>query len=167
MTGSSCGFTSPIRMSGRCSRIFRAPAIAPETAWAMTITLISLPRSRQVASASSAVAAVSVGILDGEARLDLEYTEDSIAEVDMNVVRIDDDRYVEVQGTAEGGAFSRGQLSRIITLAVRLLANMFADHMVVGVWLLLVPFRLVGIAVEGVLAFVKALIFLPARILRA
>ncbi len=56
------------------------------------------------------VAAVSVGIIDGEARLDLPYAEDSIAEVDMNVVMTADGRLVEVQGTAEHGAFARKQL---------------------------------------------------------
>ena len=63
------------------------------------------------------VAAVSVGIIDGEARLDLPYIEDSIAEVDMNVVMTGDAQLVEVQGTAENGVFSRAQMSQMMDLA--------------------------------------------------
>ena len=63
------------------------------------------------------VAAVSVGIIDGEARLDLPYVEDAAAEVDMNVVMTADDRLVEVQGTAEHGTFDRQQLDVLMTLA--------------------------------------------------
>jgi ribonuclease PH len=57
-----------------------------------------------------AVAAVSVGIYRGTPVLDLDYAEDSTAEVDFNVVMSDDDRFVEVQGTAEGAPFDRGAL---------------------------------------------------------
>jgi ribonuclease PH len=64
-----------------------------------------------------AVAAVSVGIVDGEPRLDLPYDEDAAAEVDMNVVMTDDDRLVEVQGTAERGTFDRRQLDALCDLA--------------------------------------------------
>jgi ribonuclease PH len=64
-----------------------------------------------------AVAAVSVGILGGEARLDLPYAEDSKAEVDMNVVMTADERLVEVQGTAEHGTFDRRQLDAMCDLA--------------------------------------------------
>ncbi len=60
------------------------------------------------------VAAVSVGILDGVVRLDLDYEEDSAAEVDMNVVATGEGELVEVQGTAEGKAFRREQLDRMI-----------------------------------------------------
>ena len=63
------------------------------------------------------VAAVSVGIVDGEPRLDLDYDEDVSAEVDMNVVMSDDRRIVEVQGTAEHGTFSRVELDRLMDLA--------------------------------------------------
>lgn len=62
-------------------------------------------------------AAVSVGIVDGVAVLDLPYAEDSAAEVDMNVVRTGSGRYIEVQGTAEGMPFSRGELDDLLTLA--------------------------------------------------
>ncbi len=63
------------------------------------------------------VAAISVGLLEGRPLLDLNYEEDKDAGVDFNVVQTGRGRFIEVQGTAEGGAFSRGQLSRIITLA--------------------------------------------------
>ena len=64
------------------------------------------------------VAAVSVGIVDGEPRLDLDYDEDVGAGVDMNVVLSEDGRIVEVQGTAEHGTFSRAELDRLMDLAV-------------------------------------------------
>lgn len=63
------------------------------------------------------VAAVSVGIVDGEAVCDLEYMEDSNAETDMNVVMVEDGRMVEVQGTAEGEPFSHDELLRLFDLA--------------------------------------------------
>lgn len=63
------------------------------------------------------VAAVSVGIVDGEPRLDLDYDEDVRAGVDMNVVMSDDGRIVEVQGTAEHGTFSRVELDRLMDIA--------------------------------------------------
>jgi ribonuclease PH len=65
----------------------------------------------------SAVAAVSVGIIDGEPRLDLPYVEDSAAEVDMNIVMTDSEKLVEVQGTAEHGTFDRKQLDAMLDLA--------------------------------------------------
>jgi len=64
-----------------------------------------------------ACAAVSVGIIGGVAMLDLPYVEDSTAEVDMNVVMTESGRFVEVQGTAEGAAFSRGELDDLLALA--------------------------------------------------
>jgi ribonuclease PH len=63
------------------------------------------------------VAAVSAGIVDGEALLDLDYQEDSRAEVDFNVVMTGSGSLVEVQGTAEGEPFSRGQLDAMVELA--------------------------------------------------
>ena len=68
---------------------------------------------------SDSVAAVSVGIVEGEARLDLEYTEDSTAEVDMNVVMTGDGLLVEVQATAEQVPFSRPELDTMLELAAR------------------------------------------------
>jgi ribonuclease PH len=66
---------------------------------------------------TDSVAAVSVGIVDGVAMLDLPYAEDSRAEVDMNVVMTGGGRFVEVQGTAEGTAFSRSELDSLLGLA--------------------------------------------------
>jgi len=63
------------------------------------------------------VAAVSVGIVGGRALLDLDYSEDSRAEVDANVVRLGSGGLVEVQGTGEGGVYSRNQLDRLLDLA--------------------------------------------------
>jgi ribonuclease PH len=64
------------------------------------------------------VAAVSVGIVGGEVRLDLDYEEDSTAEVDMNVVATGDGELVEVQGTAEGKPFPRRDLDRMLDAAL-------------------------------------------------
>jgi len=63
------------------------------------------------------VAAVSVGIIEGEARLDLNYIEDSTAEVDMNVVMTDSGRFIEIQGTAETTPFDRVMLDKMLGLA--------------------------------------------------
>ena len=60
---------------------------------------------------------VSLGIVDGEPLLDLDYSEDSRAEVDLNVVMSGDGRLIEVQATAEGERFSRGQLDELLDLA--------------------------------------------------
>ncbi len=62
-------------------------------------------------------AAISVGVIDGTPMLDLEYSEDVRAEVDMNVVMTGDERFVEVQGTAEGLAFTRKDLDALLGLA--------------------------------------------------
>jgi ribonuclease PH len=66
---------------------------------------------------SGLVGAVSVGVVDGSGVLDLDYPEDSSAEVDFNVVMTDAGRFVEVQGTAEGPAFERAMMDRLIDLA--------------------------------------------------
>jgi ribonuclease PH len=63
------------------------------------------------------VAAVSVGVVDGKPSLDLDYEEDSAAEVDMNVVVTGDGRLVEVQATAEGEPFERATLDELLELA--------------------------------------------------
>jgi len=64
-----------------------------------------------------AVAAISVGIVDGVPLLDLEYTEDSACDTDMNVVMTADGGFVELQGTAEGVAFSRVEMNALLDLA--------------------------------------------------
>jgi ribonuclease PH len=66
---------------------------------------------------TDSVAGVSLGIVDGEPLLDLDYSEDSRAEVDLNVVMSGDGRLIEVQATAEGERFSRDQLDEMLDLA--------------------------------------------------
>jgi len=70
------------------------------------------------------VAAVSVGMVDGEVLLDLDYEEDSRAEVDMNVVGDDKERFIEVQGTGEQMAFTRHQLNGLLNVAQEGLAEL-------------------------------------------
>jgi ribonuclease PH len=72
------------------------------------------------------VAAVSVGIVDGVPSLDLDYPEDSSAQVDMNVVGTESGGLVEVQGTAEGDPFSRAELDALVDLAMSGLERLFA-----------------------------------------
>ena len=67
---------------------------------------------------SCAIAAVSVGVVDGRVRLDLPYTEDSRAEVDMNVVATDAGTFVEIQGTGEGATFPKSTLDAMLELAL-------------------------------------------------
>ncbi|PWH05262.1 ribonuclease PH [Brachybacterium endophyticum] len=76
----------------------------------------AVPAAREVLTDS--VSAVSVGIVDGEALLDLEYREDVTAETDMNVVVTGSGSFVEVQGTAEGAPFDRDELNSLLDLAV-------------------------------------------------
>ncbi len=71
------------------------------------------------------IAAISVGIVEGTELLDLDYSEDSHAEVDFNVVGTDSGTYVEVQGTAEGKPFSRAQMDRLLGLADGGLSQLF------------------------------------------
>jgi ribonuclease PH len=66
---------------------------------------------------SDYVAAISVGIVDGEALLDLAYDDDSRAEVDMNIVKTGNGRFIEVQGTAEAAPFGRDSLIQLLVLA--------------------------------------------------
>src|SRR4051812_10150952 len=66
---------------------------------------------------SDYVAAISVGIVDGEPLLDLAYEDDSRAEVDMNIVKTGDGRFIEIQGTAESTPFGHDGLDRLLDLA--------------------------------------------------
>ena len=75
---------------------------------------------------TGAVAAVSVGIVDGTPLLDLEYVEDSACDTDMNVVMTGLGHFIEVQGTAEGAAFSRAEMDRLLQLAERGIATLVA-----------------------------------------
>ena len=76
----------------------------------------ALERVGKLEAIKNFVAAVSVGIVDGEFLLDLNYEEDSMAEVDMNIVMNDAKEFVELQGTAEGKPFSRSDLDRLLTV---------------------------------------------------
>ncbi len=88
-------------------------ALADAVAWAKGEGLLKAG----VEPLKDSVAAVSVGIVDGEPRLDLHYDDDVNADTDMNVVMTGDGRFVEVQGTAEGEAFDRLLLDRLLNLA--------------------------------------------------
>ena len=70
------------------------------------------------------VAAISVGIVQGTPLLDLEYTEDSACDTDMNVVMTGAGHFVEVQGTAEGAAFSRAEMNALLALAEKGIAEL-------------------------------------------
>ena len=72
------------------------------------------------------VAAISVGIVNGTPLLDLEYTEDSCCDTDMNVVMTGAGRFIEVQGTAEGAPFSRQELDTLLALAEKGIVELHA-----------------------------------------
>jgi ribonuclease PH len=88
-------------------------ALADAFAWAGAEGLIA----KGASPLRGSVAAVSVGIIDGEPRLDLHYDEDVRADTDMNVVMTGDGRIIEVQGTAEAEPFDRVLLDRLLDLA--------------------------------------------------
>jgi ribonuclease PH len=73
--------------------------------------------SRASAHSTASVAAVSVGVVDGAPLLDLDYSEDSNADTDMNVVMTGDGRLIEVQATAERDPFTRATLDDLLALA--------------------------------------------------
>jgi ribonuclease PH len=85
---------------------------------AFAIACRRLMKERKISKSpiTSEVAAISVGIVDGNALLDLKYDEDSRAEVDMNIVCAGDGRFIEVQGTAEGLPFTREQMDDLLEL---------------------------------------------------
>jgi len=96
----------------RCASVTGAMvALADATAWLRSRGVIAEEPLRDL------VAAVSVGMVGGEALLDLDYAEDSSCSTDMNVVMTGAGRFVEVQGTAEGEPFAREDLSRLLELA--------------------------------------------------
>lgn len=86
-------------------------------ALALAMRRLADPRDRKLWPLDAAVAATSVGIVDGSAMLDLSYEEDSRAHVDMNVFATDAGRYVELQGTAEAKPFDRRDLDTMLALA--------------------------------------------------
>jgi ribonuclease PH len=75
---------------------------------------------------SCAIAAVSVGVVDGRIRVDLPYEEDARAEVDMNVVATDTGTLVEIQGTGEGATFPRSTLDKLLDVALASCDKLFA-----------------------------------------
>lgn len=99
------GGTRTASITGSCVALAQALQILVKNG-----TVASLP-------ISGLVGAVSVGIVEGAPVLDLDYPEDSSADVDFNVVMTDDGRFVEVQGTAEGEAFERAMMDRLLDLA--------------------------------------------------
>ena len=99
---------------------------------AMVLALAKLKQSGGIASipVTDYVAATSVGVVGGTPLLDLAYDEDSKADVDMNVVKTSDGRFIEVQGTAEAAPFHRAELDSLLALAdrgIQLLVNKQRD----------------------------------------
>ena len=84
---------------------------------AWVATYLALAAIGRTAALSDSIAAISVGMVDGNAVLDLPYEEDSRADVDMNIVMTGSDGLVEVQGTAEGTPFPRADLNQLLDLA--------------------------------------------------
>ncbi|PND36184.1 ribonuclease PH [Paucibacter aquatile] len=95
-------------------------AAADAVSWLLAQGKISASPIRQ------AVAAISVGIVEGTPLLDLEYTEDSACDTDMNVVMTADGGFVELQGTAEGVAFSRVEMNALLDLAEKGIGELLA-----------------------------------------
>jgi len=81
------------------------------------VTLLMAQGKLQASPIRDFVAAVSVGVVQGVPLLDLEYTEDSACDTDMNVVMTGRGGYVEVQGTAEGAPFTRAEMDALLALA--------------------------------------------------
>ncbi len=94
-------------------------ALADACQWLAAKTGVPSPFGRLVS-------AVSVGIVEGELRVDLAYLEDRDAGVDANVVMLEPANFVEVQGTGEHGTFSRAELGSLVDLAERACAELFA-----------------------------------------
>jgi ribonuclease PH len=107
------GGTRTASITGACV------ALADATAWLARTTGIADPFG-------SLVAAVSVGVVEGEVRLDLAYLEDKDAGVDANFVMLEPDRFVEVQGTGEAGTFSRTELDGLLAYGEKGIAQLFA-----------------------------------------
>ena len=94
---------------------------------ALNQALLALVKRNDLSSMplNCAVAATSVGLVDGQVLLDLCYEEDYRAQADFNVVMTDQGEFVEVQGAAEGGTFSKGALDDVLALAERGIAALF------------------------------------------
>ncbi len=94
-------------------------ALADACQWLADRTALESPFGRLVA-------AVSVGVVEGEPRLDLAYAEDKDAGVDANIVMIEPDQFVEVQGTGEAAVFSRAELDQLLDLGRAGVERLFA-----------------------------------------
>src|SRR5437763_14654488 len=142
-TGKVGGRTQEIqRLIGRSLRsVTNLPALGERTVWidcdviqadggtrtasitgafvALALALETMRKRAQIGTIplSDYVAAISVGIVDGEPLLDLAYDDDSRAQVDMNIVKTGGGRFIEVQGTAEGAPFGRDALLMLLDLA--------------------------------------------------
>jgi ribonuclease PH len=94
---------------------------------ALALAVRRLQRAGKIAKdpIRQAVAAISAGIVDGEARVDLPYVEDSQADVDCNFVMTDDGRFVEIQATAEKDAFSVEQYGALVALSAEAMKTLF------------------------------------------
>ena len=110
------GGTRTASITGACVALFEA------LDWMRTTDRITKWPLREL------VAAVSVGIVDGEARLDLPYEEDSNADVDMNVVMTAGGSFVEIQGTAESAPFGEAALQEMLRLARQGVAALVAEQ---------------------------------------
>ena len=95
-------------------------ALAEASGWMITEKLI------KKSPITDLVAAISVGIVGGEDMLDLQYTEDSVAAVDMNVAMTGSGKFVEIQGTAEGLPFSREKFNKLLDLGQKGINQLFA-----------------------------------------
>jgi ribonuclease PH len=115
------GGTRTAGISGGCV------ALADACAWLSDKTGLPSPFG-------NLVAAVSIGVVEGEERLDLAYTEDRDAVVDSNLVMLHPTSYVEVQGTGEHGTFSRGQLEKLLDMGERGISELFAAQKKVLGW---------------------------------
>jgi ribonuclease PH len=91
-------------------------------------------RTGQPSPFGTLVAAVSVGVIEGEVRLDLAYAEDKDAGVDANIVMLEPSNFVEVQGTGEHATFSRGQLETLLDFAQAGIADLFQAQRKVLAW---------------------------------
>jgi len=108
----------------RCASITGAcVAVADAIGWCKAQGLVTSEPMRDF------VAAVSVGVVDGVAVLDLDYAEDSACDTDMNVVMTGSGGFVEVQGTAEGKPFTRAEMDRLVALAERGIEHLVAAQM--------------------------------------
>ncbi len=94
-------------------------------ALAMAVKKIMKQKLITVSPLVEQIAAISVGMKDGRAILDLNYAEDSTAEVDMNIVMVGAGQFVEIQGTAEGKAFAKKDMDAMVKLAEKGIRELF------------------------------------------